>query len=403
MTERLYYHDSFTKNFTANVASCEPDGARWKVVLDRTAFYPTSGGQPYDLGSLGAVQVLEVADAEEHIVHYTSAELPAGPVEGRVDWPRRFDHMQQHTAQHLLSAAFIEIFKLQTVSFHLGEELCTIDLKTAAITQRQLDEVERRTNEIIFEDRVVEIRFGTAAELAEAGVRKEVDREGVLRAIRVEGFDFQPCGGTHLARTGQAGLILLRKSEKRRDSVRVEFVAGGRALATARRDYASLSEAAAKLTCGLPEVPAGIAKLSDDRRAQSGEMKKLESRLADLEAARLTASPDGAAVQMTRAGSRIISSVLETTGPSFLTLLAAKIISASEASAPVLVMIGDSASGHVTLAQSKSAKHDVGAVLRTLLTTFRGKGGGGRDFAQATLADPAKLRDFLAAAANALK
>lgn len=403
MTERLYYHDSFTKQFGANVLRCEPDGSRWKVVLDRTAFYPTSGGQPHDLGSLGGTQVLEVADAEDHIVHYTSAELPAGPVEGRLDWLRRFDHMQQHTAQHLLSAAFIELFGLQTVSFHLGEQFCTIDLKVAALTQRQLDEAERRTNEIIFEDRVVEVRFGTAAELAEAGVRKEVDREGVLRAIRIEGFDFQPCGGTHLARTGQAGLILLRKSEKRRDSVRVEFVAGGRALAAARRDHAILSEAAAKLTCGLPEVPAGISKLSEDRRAQSSEMKKLESRLADLEAFRLTAHPDDAVIQTTNAGTRIICSVLETSGPSFLTLLAAKIIAGSDASTPVLVLLGDSASGHATLAQSKSARHDVGSVLRTLLTTFQGKGGGGRDFAQATLADPAKIKDFLAAAATSLR
>jgi alanyl-tRNA synthetase len=402
MTERLYYQDSFLKHFAANVVACDPDGSRWKVVLDRTAFYPTSGGQPHDLGTLGGAQVLEVSDAEDHIVHYTSAELPRGAVEGRIDWPRRFDHMQQHTAQHLLSAAFIELFGIQTVSFHLGEELCTIDLKAPALAQHQLDEAERRANEIIFEDRVVEIRFGTAAELAEIGVRKEVDREGVLRAIRVEGFDFQPCGGTHLARTGQAGLVLLRKNEKRRDAVRVEFVAGGRALGVARRDYAILSEAAAKLTCGLAEVPAGIVKLAEDRRAQSAEGKRLENRLADLEAAQLTNGPDEFAARTTIEGSRVISSILETASPSFLTLLASKIVSSSDSSAPVIILLGEAASGHVAFAQTKAAKHDVGAILRTALAAIPGKGGGGRDFAQATLSDPATLKDFLASASNAL-
>ena len=203
-------------------------GSRWKVTLDRTAFYPTSGGQPHDLGALGSAQVTEVADAETHIVHYTSAEVPVGPVTATIDWARRFDHMQQHTAQHLLSAAFIELYKIPTISFHLGEELCTIDLATPTLTQAQLDAAERRTNEIIFEDRIVEVRFGTADELAQLGVRKSVDREGLLRAIHVAEFDFQPCGGTHLSRTGQAGLILLRRAEKRRDATRVEFVAGGR-------------------------------------------------------------------------------------------------------------------------------------------------------------------------------
>ena len=138
------------------------------------------------------------------MVYYTSAEVAPGPVRGEIDWERRIDHMQQHTGQHLLSAAFIELFKFQTVSFHLGKESSTIDLEAPDIVPRHLAEAERRTNEIIFEDRIVSVRFGTAEELAEAGIRKKVDREGILRAIEVDGFDRQPCGGTHLERTGQA-------------------------------------------------------------------------------------------------------------------------------------------------------------------------------------------------------
>ena len=290
MTERLYYNDSFLRAFDAQVISCEPEGERWKVILDRTAFYPTSGGQPHDLGTLAGAPVIEVADAEEKIVHYTSAAVDIGPVHAEIDWPRRIDHMQQHTGQHLLSAAFIELFNFPTVSFHLGREVCTIDLTAPAIVPRHIEEAERRTNEIIFEDRVVTVRYGTAQELEEAGVRKKVDREGILRAIEVEGFDRQPCGGTHLARTGQAGLLLTRKLERRRDFWRLEFVCGFRALATARADYANLTQDAALLSCGIPEVPKVLEKLVEERRAQHSAVKRLEEHLAEHEARSLLAA-----------------------------------------------------------------------------------------------------------------
>ena len=190
MTERLYYHDSFLREFDAQVIACEPEGDRWKIELDRTAFYPTSGGQPHDTGKLGDAMVLEVADAENHkVVHYASAAVALGPVRGQIDWTRRLDHMQQHTGQHLLSAAFIELFQFPTVSFHLGAESSTIDLEATSLSATQLEEAEKRTNQIILEDRLVTVRFGTAEELAEAGIRKKVEREGILRAIEVEGFD----------------------------------------------------------------------------------------------------------------------------------------------------------------------------------------------------------------------
>ena len=286
MTERLYYHDSFLREFDANVISCEREGNRWKVVLDRTSFYPTSGGQPHDVGRLGDAEVVEVveeisegdrvlvstSDNPREVVHYTSAAIPVGSVHGKIDWNRRIDHMQQHTAQHLLSAAFIELFGFQTKSFHLGQLTSTIDLDAPAILPRHLEEAERRTNDIIFEDREVVVRFGTAEELVAAGIRKKVEREGVLRAIDIEGFDRQPCGGTHLVRTGQAGLLLIRKVERRKDSWRIEYVAGNRALAAARLDFATLTQAASVMTCALAEVPAGIAKWGEELDA-SAEMR----------------------------------------------------------------------------------------------------------------------------------
>src|SRR5271167_3242352 len=318
-TERLYYRNSFLREFDAEVISCERDGERWKVVLDRTAFYPTSGGQPHDTGTLGNVHVIEVADAEQKVVHYASAAIPIGPVRGKIDWPRRIDHMQQHTGQHLLSAAFIEQHGYQTVSFHLGKETSTIDLNTPAVTAEQLETAERRVNEMIFEDKPVVIRFGTAEELAEAGIRKTVEREGILRAIEGEGFDRQPCGGTHLERTGQAGLLVIRKLERRRELCRVEFVCGSRALAVARGDFATLTQAAALLSCGMPEVPRMLAKMADERREEHTALKRAEARLAEFEARALLAG-------LAQSGSGgIVTAVLDDATPAYLALLAAKI------------------------------------------------------------------------------
>jgi alanyl-tRNA synthetase len=407
VTERLYYHDSFRTEFEAKVVSCEREGDRWKVILDRTAFYPTSGGQPHDIGRLGDVEVLEVVDAvrdaaaastvaseadgTHDVVHYTSAEVPAGPVRGEIDWSRRIDHMQQHTAQHLLSAAFIELFGFQTKSFHLGRLASTIDLDAPSIAPRQVEEAERRTNEIIFEDREVVVRFGTAEELADAGIRKKVDREGVLRAIEIAGFDRQPCGGTHLARTGQAGLLLIRKLERRRDLWRVEYVAGFRALAAARSDFLALTQAATVLTCALPEVPAGIARWNEERRAQHTAAKRMEERLAQLEARELlTRRAAGSAPGDTTVSTgtpRVIAAALDDASANYLGMLAAKLVSESD----VVALLASRAGGHVVFARTKassSVASDMGAVLRETLRDFGGKGGGSKDFAQGSLPNP---------------
>jgi alanyl-tRNA synthetase len=399
VTDRLYYHDSFQKEFEANVVSCEREGDRWKVILDRTAFYPSSGGQPHDTGHLGAAEVLEVvdqlhdpADAQktfaDEIVHYTSAELPVGPVAGKIDWERRIDHMQQHTAQHLLSAAFIELFGFQTKSFHLGTTTSTIDIEAPSIQPKHLEAAERRTNEIIFEDREVVVRFGTAQELAEAGIRKTVDREGLLRAIDIAEFDRQPCGGTHLARTGQAGLLLIRKLERRRDLWRVEYVAGYRALAAARTDFATLTQAAAVLTCALSEVPAGITKWQEERRAAQSGAKKMEDRLAQLEARELLAQHGAVPGQSDSKSPVIIAAVLEDASANYLGILAAKLVAESN----VVALLASRSVGQVVFAQTPGAlpaTFDLGTLLRETIKEFGGKGGGNRNFAQGNLPNPA--------------
>jgi len=378
VTDRLYYRDSFLREFDAQVISCEPDGERWRVILDRTAFYPTSGGQPHDTGALGEAKVIEVLDDEtENIIHFTDRAVSSGPVHGHINWERRFDHIQQHTGQHLLSAAFIELFKMQTVSFHLGREISTIDLAAPALDQRQLEAAERRTNEIIFDDRPVNILFGTAQELAAAGIRKQVDRDGILRAIEIEGFDRQPCGGTHVSRTGQIGMILLRKLEKIKNNWRVEFVCGHRALRAARSDGGLLNDAARQLSCGPAEVPAMVARALEDRQTGHRARQRLTEELAEVQALMLLAT-EGQAGKSGQPG--VVSKVLEEPDASYLRMLATKIV-AQPAVRAILATRG----GHVIFAQSKGLDGDMNALLRDCLSTAGGKGGGTRDFAQGSL------------------
>ena len=223
-THRIYYDNAYEREFSAKVLSCEtipPDvqagrtRPTWAVVLDRTALYPASGGQPHDLGKLDEANVLEVRDDGEEIVHIIDRQICAGPVNGCVDWPRRFDHMQQHTGQHLLSAMFQERFGLPTVSFHLGQDFCTIDLHGPEPSDEILQGAERAANKIIFEDRPVQVRYGTPEQLAEMGVRKQVQRAGTLRVIEITGADLQPCGGTHVRRTSEIGAVRVTLIEKK--------------------------------------------------------------------------------------------------------------------------------------------------------------------------------------------
>lgn len=384
-TERLYYEDSFLREFDATVIACEPAGDRWHVRLDRTAFYPTSGGQPFDTGKLNDVAVVDVSDEHgDEVVHVIERPITSTEVHGVVDWPRRFDHMQQHTAQHMLSAAFIELFGFQTISFHLGRDISTIDLASPSVVPRHLEEAERRVSAIIFEDREITVRYGTAEQLAEEGIRKKVEREGTLRVIDIEGFDRQPCGGTHLSRTGQAGLLLLRKCDRQKQNWRVEFVAGFRALGVARNDLALLRSAAEKFGCGMAEVPQMIGKMQDERRASQRDTKKLTERLAELEAADLLARN---AESSTNGSVTIVSAIFDEAEQSYVAMLAAKLT----ANPGVRTVLASRSAQAIVLAQSAGLDGDMGALLRELLAKFGGKGGGSKVFAQGSVTDAAAI------------
>ena len=397
-THRLYYDDSFEKEFTAKVLACDPalippspeaKAPAWEVVLDRTAFYPTSGGQPHDIGKLGDANVFDVRDDGDEVVHLVDQPLEPGGVQGCIHWPRRFDHMQQHTGQHLLSAMFLERFGLPTVSFHLGNEICTIDLRGPEPTELMLEGAERAANQVIFEDRPVAVRYGTADQLSQLGVRKEVEREGILRAIEIEAADLQPCGGTHVKRTGQIGTLLVRRCAKVRQDWRVEFFCGGRAERSARHDFLQLRQAAEKLSCAPDEVLSAAARALSERDANFKSLRAMLERLAKVEAT-LTLQATSFGPQ----GIRIIARVFEGVPAEYLTFFAAE-ITKSEKTVAVLAGTDE---GNLHFAQHPSAGKDMSALLKQVLEKLGGKGGGTRDFARGKLANPTSAQQALDAA-----
>lgn len=387
-THRLYYDDSFLRNFTARVLSCSPaepmptefgPKPSWEVLLDRTAFYPTSGGQPNDLGKLGDAKVLDVRDDGEDIAHVVDEELSPGLVDGCVDWGRRFDHMQQHTGQHLLSAVFQERFGLPTVSFHLGGELCTIDLHGPEPSPDALQGAQRAANAVIFEDRPVNVRYGTSDQLAQRGVRKELDREGILRAIEIEAADLQPCGGTHVKSTGQIGVVLVRRSTKIRQDWRVEFACGARADRMATNDFRLLRAIGERLSCSPEEAQAAIEKLIAERDASYKSLRtSLQQHAVDRTLLLLAAAETG------NDGVRCVAALLEEESAELLLPLATELAKNEK----TVALLAHESTGQLVFAQAPGGSKDLGAILKQVFAAIPGKGGGTRDFVRAKLLDP---------------
>jgi alanyl-tRNA synthetase len=382
MTERLYYHDSFLYDFDARVVESLDHNGRAAIVLDRTAFYPTSGGQVHDLGMMAAdgkqIAITEVADEEDgRILHFAAEQIPVGTqIHGTVDAARRRDHIQQHSGQHLISAAFIRLFNMPTISFHMGEESCTIDLETSGLSAMQAQQAEFLANEVIAEDRPVSMRFVPLEEARQLGLRKLPPKQtGDLRLINISDFDLCACGGTHVRATGQIGSILLRKTEKVKQGVRVEFVCGLRAVNTARHDYTTLTEAASLYSSHIYDVPEQVRKsLAEAKTADKARHKLLEE-IAALYADQMLAQTAGTP--------HVITQYMPDRDAVFIKLLAQK-LTAGKASVIALLGAGE---GQPTLvfAQSPGQKSNMGQLMKDVMATVNGRGGGSADMAQGGL------------------
>jgi alanyl-tRNA synthetase len=404
MTKRLYYDSSEMHEFDSvveNVAPPSPEQSRPAVVLRETAFYPTSGGQIHDTGWLAfnggeRLRVTEVAETEDgRVVHYLEAPAPplvGTAVPGSIDAERRRDHMQQHSGQHVLSAAFIDLYQMPTVSFHMGvsEGYCSIDLATPSVNSEQIAAAEKHANEIVFENRPVRIRYVTRAEAEKLGLRKLPPGErDELRLIEIADFDLSACGGTHVNSSGQIGSIILRKSERVRQGTRVEFVCGGRAVRMARRDFSALSEAATLFSAQLWDVPDQIRKNVEESKLLRKQRDDAFDQLAESMA--LAALHD----QPERNGRKIVVRAFSDRDISFAKLFAQKVtlaatpaiaLVASTVDPPGLVFAQTPAQTQQTPAQAPGAAPgstpDMGALLKQVLSSVGGRGGGSRDFAQ---------------------
>jgi alanyl-tRNA synthetase len=377
MTQRLYYTDAYAAEFSATVVTV--DGNR--VVLDRTAFYPTSGGQPFDIGMLGGTEVTDVVDDDASIVHVVrdAASLRVGAtVVGRVDWTRRFDHMQQHTGQHLLSAVFEELFGHKTVSVHFSDDSATLDLDTEILAAQRVMKAEERANAIVFDNRPVSVAFEDAA--TAAGLRKVSDRSGEIRIVTIEGIDRSACGGTHVRSTGEIGPVVIRRIEKTKKQVRVEFICGFRALRRARADFEALSSLSATMTTAIDELPALVAAQSERVRAAESDRRKLGEELARYQLRELyeAAAPGADGIRRIAHKSADIdhARALGQAAGAFSKL----VFVATTASPPTIVA-----------ATSEDSGVNAGAVLKAALTVNGGRGGGSPRLAQGTVADAATL------------
>jgi len=390
-TTRLYYEDAYLTEFEAEVVEARQLEGKPAVVLDRTAFYPESGGQPWDTGTLGGAAVVEVLDLDGTILHVLDREIEGGRIRGHIDWPARYDRMQQHTGQHVLSQAFWEVLKGETRSFHLGPEVSTLEIGLASASDADLDRVEDRANAVVWEDREVKTYFVPEERIGEVPLRRPPKKSGLLRVVEVDGFDYSACGGTHVRRTGEIGIIRIGPAEKIRGNLRFEFLCGGRALRDYREKDRSTRKMAGAFSCAAAGVAAQVEKLGIEHKALKKRARKLEERLAAFEAGEVVRSAPG----------RIIAAVLEDRTPDEARFLALNIIKSGEFA--VAYGAPGEGQGHLIVARSESIRADLRQLVPVVAAVLPVKGGGGPSLVELVTPETARLRDAVDAAEAWLK
>jgi alanyl-tRNA synthetase len=387
VTERLYYSDSHLIEFDARVVDVTERVSGWAaIVLDRTAFYPTGGGQPSDTGTLNGARVVEcIDDGDNGVLHVVQGMMPSrgAVVQGRVDWSRRLDHMQQHTGQHILSQAFVNLFNAATKSFRVLETSCEIDVDLNNPATEIIERAVELANNVVWEDRAIEIRNVTSAEAAELPLRKESTRDGELRLIEIEGFDLTPCGGTHAYRTGEVGIIAVRSWERAKGLTRIEFVAGTRALADYRKANRSAREVAALFSTGRDDAPHVAAQMVEEHKELNRRIRVLEELAAEVEAEKLLAD----------ASQGVVVQVFNGRDAESLKKLAHALIAKSGVVA--LLASRDKDTARLVFARSADALGDMSVLMREACAMLDGRGGGKPELAQGGGKNVAKLDSAL--------
>ena len=397
-TERLYYQDSHLLEFEAQVVELDPrDDGKAAITLDRTAFYPTGGGQPNDTGTLGEAHVIDCIDAENSVLHVIDGEAPrvGDTIQGKVDWPRRLDHIQQHTGQHILSQAFVSLFDAPTRGFRMMAEVCEIDLALENPGNDRIEQAVDLANKIIWEDRAMIVRNVTPEQAALLPLRKEPSVEGELRLIEIVDFDLTPCGGTHAQRTGEVGLIAVRSWERAKGLTRIEFVAGGRALADYRRANQTARNVAALFSAGRDDGPALAARMLEENKELQRRIRGLEEIAARVEADELLAAhaPDSESGRFS-----VIAHTFNDRDAESLKRLALALVRHPG----IIALLGsrDKESARLVFARSADAAGDMNALMRKACSTIDGRGGGKADMAQGGGKNVEKLREALDEAAQ---
>ncbi|HUS94206.1 MAG TPA: DHHA1 domain-containing protein [Patescibacteria group bacterium] len=377
MTVRQYYDDSYCIQFKANVVEHMWLDRKPAVILNSTYFYPSSGGQPNDLGTIQKVNVTDVLvrESDHQIIHSLSEEIVETEVVGEIDWSRRFDHMQQHSGQHILSQAFLRIADVETISFHLSQEASTLDLATNQLSISMINESEFLANRILWEDRRVHIKYVSVTEALSLPLRKTSDRFGdSLRLIEVEDFDLSACGGTHVARTGEVGLIKITKTERRANGLRIEFRCGQRALDDYRNKSQVVGQLVADLTTATGDLPDSVQRLREQIKTANRQIKRQTNELITLESTKLV--QDGTSI-----GSAVlVSKVFENRDPAELRILAKKLVN-TENTVAFLGIAGNKS--YLVFSAANNIQVNMDTALNLALPELASpSGGGSAKFAQ---------------------
>ena len=388
MTEKLYYNSAYIKEWTSQVVrSFEQDGAYY-VVLEKTAFYPHGGGQPCDLGRMQDIPVLDVVLEGDEVLHQVEALPASTEVQCVLDWERRFDHMQQHSGQHLLSAMASKLLNAETLSFHLGEEYATIDIALPSLTDEELHKLELEVNQQIYHNREIVSYFVTQEELQELPVVKPPIVTEAIRIVETKGVEYNPCGGTHVSRTGELGLIKLLRAEKQKGHLRLTFKCGKRALSDYQRNMSILDAVAKRFNTNYHEIMDRVEKWEQEIRAQKAKLDAMSEQLSAYEAQDLVQDKEA----------ELVDRLYNDKSMQELQQLALMTTSMTDR----LVLLGSISEQKVVLAHNGASSVSCGAFFKEHLSLYRGKGGRQPKLAQAGFASREDLAAFMEHAKEAL-